>query len=340
VPDYNKLFDFIQRHYKTLIPFLDVRKAANIIKALAEMQMGRITCSSRPFVYKLEPCSLCNLRCVSCSLTNRKQVIREKRIMDLEDFTSIIDRVRRHAIRASLSEQGEPLLNRDIYRMISYAAAHRISISISTNFNHYDIDALLDSRLTLLEPCLDGFTQACYEQYRKGGDVEKVKTGIKLVIERRNQLRLRYPIVDVNVVLFDHVQKERHLIDTFLAECGVDKVTYRPEIAGFNAPETQWQPPRKERCFWLYIAMMIKPDGSVLPCCGKGFDAFSYGNILHQDISEIWNNRFYRFSRALFIEGPDLPFDEEMEQIPCLTCTMFTRSRNMTASPGQPMTMW
>lgn len=329
MPDYNKLFDFIRRHYKTLIPFLDFRKSSNIIRALTEMHRGRITCSSRPFVYKLEPCSLCNLRCVSCTLTNRQQKIREQRIMDLDSFMGIIDKVRRYAIRASLSEQGEPLLNRDIYQMISYASAHRISTSISTNFNHYDIDALLDSRLTLLEPCLDGLSQSCYEQYRVGGDVEKVKAGIKLVIEKRNQRRLRYPVVDVNVVLFDHVEKERQLIADFLVESGVDKVTYRPEIAGFNAPETQWQAPRRERCFWLYIAMMIKPDGAVLPCCGKGFDAFSYGNILDQDLSEIWNNRYYRFSRALFVEGPDLPYDQEMCQVPCLTCTMFTRSRSM-----------
>jgi MoaA/NifB/PqqE/SkfB family radical SAM enzyme len=301
----------------------------NILRALAEMQLGKRSCSSRPFVYKIEPCSLCNLRCISCTLTNQEQTIHEQRIMALDDFMQVIDRVAVNAIRISLSEQGEPLLNRDIYKMIRYATDNRVSTAISTNFNHYDVEQILDSGLTVLEPCLDGFTQSCYERYRKGGDVEMVKVGIRQVMSLRNQRQSRYPVVDVNVVLFDHVAEERHLIDTFLAECGVDKVTYRPEIAGFNIPETQWQPPRKERCFWLYIAMMIKPDGSVLPCCGKGFDALSYGNILQEEIGDIWNNKLYRFSRSLFVDGPDLPYDREMVRIPCLTCTMFTRSRGM-----------
>jgi MoaA/NifB/PqqE/SkfB family radical SAM enzyme len=331
MPDYNKLFDFIKRHYKSLIPFISINKSVNILWALAEMHRGKRTCSSRPFVYKIDPCSLCNLRCVSCTLTNQEQTIHEQRIMALEDFKQVIDKVSANAIRISLSEQGEPLLNRDIYKMIRHASDNRISTAISTNFNHYDVEQILASKLTVLEPCLDGFTQACYEKYRKGGDVDQVKEGIRQVMRLRREQRLRYPIVDVNVVLFDHVAEERHLIDAFLAECGVDKVTYRPEIAGFNIPETRWQPPRRERCFWLYIAMMIKPDGSVLPCCGKGFDAFSYGNILREEISDIWNNKLYQFSRSLFVDGPDLPYDPEMVHVPCLSCTMFTRSRGMQA---------
>jgi sulfatase maturation enzyme AslB (radical SAM superfamily) len=143
MPDNKKLFDFIKRHYKSLIPFISVKKSVNILLALAEMHLPKRTCSSRPFVYKIEPCSLCNLKCISCTLTTQNQTIQGQRIMALDDFTQVIDRISANAIRISLSEQGEPLLNRDIYKMSRYATDNRISSAISTDVNHYDVEQIL-----------------------------------------------------------------------------------------------------------------------------------------------------------------------------------------------------
>jgi len=261
--------------------------------------------------------------------------------MDLDDFKTIVDRVARYALRISLYDMGEPLLNRDIYKMIGYASDHRVSTLISTNFNLFgpeNVDDLLDSRLTVLEPCLDGFTQESYVTYRRGGDVEVVKRGIELVMERKQKSGSRWPIVDVQVVLFDHIVGEIAMIDDFLKRCDVDKITYRQENLGFNSPETsiaQKAVTSNNVCFWLYIGMMVRPDGRVYPCCGRGFDRFSYGNLLKQSLDEIWNNKYYQFSRSLFSKGPDLEHDEEMLGIPCLTCDEFKKRRGMLAQLGE-----
>jgi len=256
--------------------------------------------------------------------------------MNLDDFRKIVSKIQKYALRVSLYDMGEPLLNKDIYSMIRFASDKHISTLISTNFTLFkreDLEALFNSRLTVLEPCLDGFTQENYAKYRVGGNVEIIKSRIRSVMEYKRMKKTKWPIVDVQIVLFDHIKDEIILIDNFLKNCKVDKITYRQENLGFNSPETTIagkSRPNKKSCFWLYLSMLIRPDGNVYPCCGRGFDRFPYGNILKQSLSDIWNNKYYQFSRALFTKGPDLAYEEGMKAIPCLTCNQFEKKRKMS----------
>ena len=154
------------------------------------------------------------------------------------------------------------------------------------------------------------------------------------------------------MILFRHLQHEYGEIEGFLNEVGVDKVTFRPENLGFVSegaeadpappprllggastppyqPEAKTRPTDSHRCHWLYVGMMVRPDGNAYPCCGRDFDRFAYGNLLEQPLDEIWNNDCYRFSRSLFQDGPDLPFDPRMVDLPCYECDAFKITRTM-----------
>lgn len=337
----NSLGTILRRHFWSLVPFVTPRKAANIALASAEMLLRRERCFSRPFMFRVDPCTACNLRCASCEAYSTRT--RTKRVMDPADFATIVDKIRDTALRTSLYDVGEPLMNRDIYKMIGYASDRGISTLISTNFNLFgpeNLDDLFASRLTVLEPCLDGFTQETYATYRRGGSVEKVKEGIRAVMGEKRRRKSRWPILDVQTVLFKHLLGELGQIEAFLKENGVDHVTFREENLGFDAEgekkvaNPQTRAAGHKPCFWLYLGMVVRPDGSVYPCCGGGYDRFAYGNILKQDLSEIWNNKYYRFSRALFDQGADLPYDEEMRDIPCFTCRPFRIRRGMRPAGG------
>jgi len=309
------------------MPYLTTYKAINSSLAISEMKLRRKQCISKPFIYKLDASSLCSMRCPTCEAHEVKT--NKKRIMEFDDFKTIINRMSKYALRASLYDKGEPLNNKDIYKMIKYAGNNNISTIISTNLNLFhenDIDSLLDSGLTVLVPCLDGFTQETYERYRRGGDVEIVKKGIKLIMEQKRERGLKLPKVEVQVLFFDYLTEEISLIEEFLKECGVDRIIYR-EPFGNDSPKTNTN---KNTCFWLYIGMKIEPDGSVFPCCHTSLKStFSYGNVINQDISEIWNNKYYQFSRSLFSKGEDLDYNEEMLNVPCLKCKLFKRQRRM-----------
>jgi radical SAM protein with 4Fe4S-binding SPASM domain len=334
--DLRCLSSLIRRHFKTLIPFLTIPKAYNILICLLEMIIAATRCRSRPFIYRVDPCTLCNLKCACCVV--RGFDTNEKRVMALEDFVHIIRAIESHAVRVSLYDEGEPLMNKDLYRMVAYASERNISTLISTNFTLFrkaDLERLFGSGLSVLEPCLDGFQQDTYEQYRRGGDVETVKAGIREVASFRRRHQKRWPFIDVQIILFDHVKREMPLLMKFLEECSVDRITLRKEILGYSAVDDRvllsrmLEAPKPRRCYWLYLGMMVRPDGNVYPCCGRGFNRFAYGNILRQGLSEIWNNRYYRFSRALFSPGPALELNKDLENIPCLTCECFTKSRTV-----------
>ena len=258
--------------------------------------------------------------------------------MALEDYIHIIRAIERYALRVSLYDEGEPLMNKDLYKMIKYATGKKVSTLISTNFNLFrktDVEPLFESGLSVLEPCLDGFQQNTYEQYRKGGDVEIVKAGIREVASFKRRHQKRWPFIDVQIILFDHLRREIPVLTQFLKDCTVDRITFRKEILGYSAeddrvlPTRMLQSPKPHRCYWLYLGMMVRPDGNVYPCCGRGFNRFPYGNILKQDLSEIWNNDYFRFSRALFSPGPALALNKDLENIPCLSCGCFTKSRTV-----------
>lgn len=332
---YNNLYLYIKRHFNSLLPFLNIHKTYNIIQSMRERSLRKAQCKSLPFVFRIEPSSLCNLNCVSCE-TNKIQ-INEKRLMELEDYQQIIDKIKKYAMRVSLYDMGEPLMNKDIYKFIKYTSENKISSLISTNFNLFkneDLDALIDSKLTVLEPCLDGFSQAKYELYRCGGNVDQVKNSIKDVMEYKRLRKVNYPIVDVQVIEFDHIKDELPQIIEFLNSLKVDKITLRQENLGYNSAETglnKHHETKNQACFWLYLGMMIRPDGNVYPCCGRGFDRFSYGNILKDPLEKIWNNKYYQFSRSLFKPGRNLKYNPVMKDIPCLKCSQFKKFRTMQA---------
>ncbi|NEP12211.1 MAG: radical SAM protein [Symploca sp. SIO2C1] len=334
----NHLVSYIKRHLLTSAPFLTPFKLLNAAIAAVEMQLGKLHCKSRPINYRIDPCTACNIRCPGCGAHQEKT--KRKRLLSLSDFKTIIDKIKRFSIRAALYDSGEPLLNKNIYKMIGYASNRGIATSISTNFTLFEpnkhLDALMESRLTTLQPDLDGITQETYGKYRIGGNVETVKTGIEAVVKRKKETGEKYPIVEPQMIMFEHLMPEKEEIETYLKQVGVDKFTWKPDDWGFNPAQIKGAQKKKvsSRCIWLYLSMMIRPDGNVYPCCGKGLNRFAYGNILEESLDEIWNNKYYQFSRKLFTPGPDLEFDPEMENLPCHNCKLFQKARVMKPNPA------
>jgi radical SAM protein with 4Fe4S-binding SPASM domain len=329
----NQLTHFIRRHYRTLIPFITFNKLVNILVALIELKLRRTNCISKPFVFRIDPSTICNLRCPNCEAHDQKT--HEKRMLDFKDFKTIINKIKKHCIRVSLYDTGEPLLNKNIYRMIKYVSDINISTLISTNLTifetHKNLQALSESRLTVLAVSIDGITQETYSKYRIRGDVSIVKQALEAIIKHKKKNGDRWPLTDAQIIRFKHLENQKDGIERYLSDIGVDQITWKEDTWGFNPIDSDinHKENKSRGCFWLYMGPMIRPDGNVYPCCGLGFGRFPYGNIFKDNLSEIWNNRYYRFSRILFQKGPNLEYDEEMKYIPCHECNLFNKRRKM-----------
>ena len=326
------LSQFVTRHAMLLCRALTPRKTLNVGLSLLEYLVGRARLRGRPFAFRVDPSTACNLRCDGCEA--HTQTTTETRLMTLPVFERVLARIRRYGIRLSLYDTGEPMVNRHLFSMVAQADAAGLSTMTNTNFNLFrpqHLEPLFASGLKVLSLSIDGITQQSYQRYRRRGLLGRVLESLRWVVERKAQLGTG-PLIEVQVIDLDHLRPHKQEIMAFFRARGADRVVWKRETWGFNAASERGNQ-RAGRCFWLYMGAMIRPDGQLYPCCGMGFDRFAYGNVLEQSIDEIWNNAYYRFSRALFQSGPDLPFDPTMRQVPCLSCELFTKKRGMQSAP-------
>lgn len=252
----------------------------------------------------------------------------------------IFGKISRYAQRMTFYMEGEPMTNPNLFEMVKIAAQNNVFTSFCTNFTLMRkslVEPLFASRLDLLSVALDGYTQEAYQKYRVNGDVQRVKDGLRMVLQHKRRHGYRYPIVNVYSTLFDHVVPEVDSIQSLCAELGVDRLVFRPDETGrWGAYRHDYNPellPRS-RCFWPWLSMSIDVDGAVYPC-PIAFERPSkqpYGNLLTNGLEDIWNNELYVETRRYLAGQTALP----SAKLPCSTCRWYgnpraSRSRAKTA---------
>lgn len=323
IGNYGSLAGFAWRHFRRILPALTPMKGANAARALAALARGQAVLSSRPFVVRADVSAVCNLRCPPCrTWREQKDLPPGKRFMSRATFARVLEEVKGSCLRLSLYDSGEPLLNPDFYRLAGMASDAGIPTSVSTNFTAFrpeNLEALFASRLSHLEVCLDGFSPEAYGKYRVGGDVEELKRNLALVCAEKRARKLPYPEVDVQVVNFVHLRDEIPLIEEFCRRIGVDSLTLREENLGFdpkNGGKKKTGRKRWRRCYWLWLGLLVKADGSVAPCCGQ---RPVFGDIAKQSLEEIWNSDLYVESRRAVVD----PGYRPKAPTPCGTCSFY-----------------
>ena len=317
------------RHLHQLLRHCGPRKLVNLLSAEWALRTGRTQLSSMPYIYIIDPCNVCNLRCPLCP-TGNQTADRPKRMMSLECYRSIIDQVRDYAIEVILHNWGESLLHPKIFDMISYARDANIGTSVSSHLNGVTddmIEQMIDSGLEHLTASIDGATQAVYEQYRVRGTLAAALSAIERLQRRKRERRSRTPILEWQFIVMKHNEHELDAAREQAVALGVER--FRPISVGLpfddldNAPlGAQWMSdnpayrgydPEKmiqrgylydESCFYPYRSMTINPDGAVAPCCAISHTKWDFGSIHEQSVREIWNSPRYQSARSLFSDHP------------------------------------
>jgi len=190
--------------------------------------------------------NICNLRCPLCP-TGVGTPGRKKGIMPLETFKKIINDMQRYLISIDLFNWGEPFLNKHVYDMIRYAHKHHIITSVSTNFNYFSeksAEDLISSGLDFLILSIDGASQETYEQYRVGGDFQKVIRNIEILVYRKRKLGKKNPFICWQFLVMRHNEHEVEIAQKLSQDLGVDRITidhaYLPIDTRQNA--NRWLP--------------------------------------------------------------------------------------------------
>jgi len=281
-----------------------------------------------PFALSIEPSNCCQLSCPECP-TGLKSSTQEKGELTIELFKKIINEVYKNTFYLNLYFQGEPLFNRQLPEMISYARKHRMFTVLSTNAQLLDEKmaiTLVNSKLSKIIISMDGFSQGTYSRYRIGGEIEKVKKAVEYLIAAK--LKTRYPKILVQFIVNKYNEKE---IQEFLNWAKQKKVkaelktmqiykdfSFLPvneKYRRYKQNDNEWKIKKQGKgCLKIWSQCVIRHNGDVLPCCFDKNSEYVLGNIGNAEIQKIWiSRRFNEFRMKVLKRKSEVPI--------CSNCT-------------------
>ena len=309
-----------------LISKLTPRRAWNAASVMASYYVSKLTHQptqwGTPISVSIEPTTSCNLRCPECP-SGLRSFTRATGMLDKDFFRKSIDELHRELLYLIFYFQGEPYVNPAFLEMVNYAHQKKIYTATSTNA-HYLTDAAarktVESGLDRLIISIDGSTQEVYEQYRVGGNLEKVIEGASNIVKWKRELKSKTPFV---VFQFLVVKPNEHQIDEVIKlgkEIGVDDVwlktaqVYEYENGNELIPTLDQYSRYKKRsdgtyeiknklsnhCWKLWHSCVITWDGAVVPCCFDKDAQHQLGQLQQTSFKQLWKGEKYQqFRRSI-----------------------------------------
>jgi len=275
----------------------------------------------------IEITSFCNLHCPLCptAFSNR-----EKGIMPFSDFLKIAENLPSSIQNVDLYLSGEPLIDKDLFKMVTFLVNKNIHCSISTNGTLLGekIEEILDSGLSELIIGVDGATEDTYKQYRIGGNFPILINNIKKLVEERRKKNLKTPLIIFQYIVMKHTEKEVGMAIKLARDLEVDAISiisaslgthhtdenerkrlaseYLPNDLSFSRyyidnagmPRNRWQ---YNYCP-LWRSPVILWNGDITVCCFDHNGLEVYGNVLKENFKEVWKAKehFQAIEKILF----------------------------------------
>ena len=276
----------------------------------------------QPFGISLEPVSWCNLSCTQCPV-GLNNVRRGKKSIDPVSYRRIIDDVYRKTWYLMLYFQGEPLLHKDFISLVNYAASRKMYTVTSTNAQLISREMavqLVESGLNRIIVSVEGTDQQTYAKYRRGGELEKVLSGIRYLVDSKRQLKKNHPYIVLQFLVFRFNQHQIDEVKDLGRNLGVDRIECKsaqlypeegsvdllPDLMKYRRyninrnGELEIRRRMLNRCRRLWETLVVTSDERVVPCC---FDKEGEYAMEGKNRKEIWKSREFTKFRAMILHN-------------------------------------
>lgn len=261
-----------------------------------------------PIKVRIESTNRCNLHCIMCP-TGCSDNRSDTGFMDFGLYEKIVDEARNfpYPTWLILYLGGEPLLHKDLVRMIKLAKSKRLYCRFSTNatlLTMYKTDELLKSGLDCIDLSFDDVSPNEYQLMRRGASYFKTYYNIIHFLEQKKHFDLLHPLVTIDSLRLREdgmykggkVAPSKEFRRLF---AGYDVQNIAVMWAHLWAGEFAEKPPytytRKEngytgKCILPWTDLTMNWKGQVVACCYDLKYDYVIGDVNKNSLLEVWNS--------------------------------------------------
>jgi radical SAM protein with 4Fe4S-binding SPASM domain len=261
----------------------------------------------------------CNLRCPMCTWSVETTAgLGKKSYFPMETFEEIVRYGVSKGMKAlDMSFVNEPLLRPDLPEFVAYAKATGVvDVGFNTNATLLTEDMgrrLIKAGVTRIQFSIDAFSVDTYNKVRTGGDYNRVVGNVLKFLDIKQVMRSNLPLTAVSFV------KQRdniHEVEAFVEfwEPRVDYLLIReylnpvlPSNVHFDEKSQMFSDSRhftgEFRCTKPWQRMIVRYDGTLLPCCTFQGAYLPMGNAFEAPIDQVWKSAKMRDLRDMHKKG-------------------------------------
>lgn len=269
---------------------------------------------------RIETTNICNASCIMCP---REKMDRLEGVMNAKLFKKIVDEAKSLGTKnIFLGGFGEPLTDPMIVDRVRYVKQQGMYCNFISNGSLWNKDItvqLIEAGLDEVRFSFYGQDKQTYEIVHRGLNYDITHNNIRNVIETRNRLGRKKPVVLVYFLTLDNNQKQ---VEAFREEWETlaDFIEiWRPHNFGDGRDYRNRQEVRKkESCGRPKRGpVQFQYDGTIIPCCYDYGGKMILGDIHDNTVPEILRGEKYEALRRAHESGDfsAAPYCNECDQL-------------------------
>lgn len=237
-------------------------------------------------VFDIELSSKCNISCVMCP---RAKLTRKHEIMSLDLINTLVNWLPSNA-KAMICGLGEPLLNNNVFFLISSLSKRGIEVGITTNgllLTENNIDMMLNSGINLIQVSFNGSTEEIYRSIMKNGSFLTIIQNLQYLAKIKTPKLTVKLAVTIQKENKDDVENIRVLANNLGFEVFLRNLHSRGGLLEIE----NCKPNDSPGCGIFPKVTFIAASGDVLSCCQDLAGKFILGNIKQNTFEDILSGK-------------------------------------------------